>query len=273
MNRQTLIQKLKDDIAQGRIVTIAGTGVSVMVCGNQEVEGCKVATWPGLLEHGVKHCKDIGKADEDDAKLLTEQIKSRKTNFLISAAEDISHRLKEHSPGEFRRWLTETVGSLKIKDPAILDVLAALPGVLATLNYDSLIETATRRRAITWKEANKTQEVLQGKITDAVLHLHGWFDEPESVVLDMRSYLTVKDDPHAKAVLDSLTIEHTLLFVGCGDTVLDPNFTRLIEWGRRRSRTSPRATTCSAARRRSPTSRKSSPAPRGSSRSLTAWNT
>lgn len=48
----------------------------------------------------------------------------------------------------------------------------------------------------------------------------------------MRSYLTVKDDPHAKAVLDSLTIEHTLLFVGCGDTVLDPNFTRLIEWGK-----------------------------------------
>ena len=79
-------------------------------------------------------------------------------------------------------------------------MLDALPGVLCTLNYDNLIETATKRRAITWKDANKTQEVLQGKITDAVLHLHGWFDEPESVVLDMRSYLTVKDDPHAKAV-------------------------------------------------------------------------
>jgi hypothetical protein len=232
MYRQTLIQKLKHDIAQGRVVTIVGTGVSVKACGNQEVEGCKVATWTGLLEHGVKHCKDIGKADEADAKLLTEQIKSGKTDFLISAAEHISHVLKQHSPGEFRRWLTETVGTLEIKDPDILDVLAALPGVLATLNYDSLIETATKRRPITWKEANKTQEVLQGKITDAVLHLHGWFDEPESVVLDMRSYLTVKDDPHAKAVLDSLTIVHTLLFVGCGDTVLDPNFTRLIEWGK-----------------------------------------
>jgi len=62
MNRQTLIQKLKEDIAQGRVVIIAGTGLSVMVCGNQEVEGCKVATWTGLLEHGVKHCKDIGKS-------------------------------------------------------------------------------------------------------------------------------------------------------------------------------------------------------------------
>ena len=117
MNPETLVQKLKDDIANGRVVTIAGTGVSVMACGNQEVEGCKVATWTGLLEHGVKHCKDVGKADEDDAKLLTEQIKSRKTNFLISAGEDISRRLKEHLPGEFRRWLIETVGTLKSKTP------------------------------------------------------------------------------------------------------------------------------------------------------------
>jgi hypothetical protein len=112
MNRQTLIQKLKEDIAQGRVVTIVGTGVSVMACGNQEVEGCKVATWIGLLEHGVKHCKDIGKADEDDVKLLTDQIQSRKTNFLISAAEEISNRPKDHAPGELRRWLAAANANL-----------------------------------------------------------------------------------------------------------------------------------------------------------------
>jgi len=39
MNRQTLIQKLKEDIAQGRVVIIAGTGVSIAACGNQEIEG------------------------------------------------------------------------------------------------------------------------------------------------------------------------------------------------------------------------------------------
>jgi len=53
MNRETRIGKLKDDIANGRVVTIAGTGVSVAACGNQEVEGFKVATWTGLLQHGV----------------------------------------------------------------------------------------------------------------------------------------------------------------------------------------------------------------------------
>ena len=108
---------------------------------------------------------------------------------------------------------------------------AALPGVLATLNYDNLLEDATSRRAVTWLKADEVQEVIQGVVTDAVLHLHGWFREPESVVLGLSSYLSVKDHPHAKAVLELFTIGKTLLFVGCGETVRDPNLTRLIEWG------------------------------------------
>ena len=107
-----------------------------------------------------------------------------------------------------------------------------MPGVLATLNYDNLIEDATGRRAVTWLKADDVQDVLTRNRTDAVLHLHGWFKEPESVVLGLSSYLAVKDHPHAKAVLNLFTIDRTLLFVGCGDTVLDPNFTRLIEWGK-----------------------------------------
>ena len=39
----------------------------------------------------------------------------------------------------------------------------------------------------------------------------------------MASYQKVKDDPHAKAILQCFTLAKTLLFVGCGDTVLDPN--------------------------------------------------
>src|SRR6185436_10613647 len=83
MNRETLIGKLKDDLANGRVVTIAGTGVSVAACGNQEVEGFKVATWTGLLQHGVKHCRDIGAADEDDVEILSMQIRKGKTDILI----------------------------------------------------------------------------------------------------------------------------------------------------------------------------------------------
>jgi len=50
--RQTLIQKLKEDITKGRVVIIAGTGVSIAACGNQLIENHPVASWPGLLQNG-----------------------------------------------------------------------------------------------------------------------------------------------------------------------------------------------------------------------------
>jgi hypothetical protein len=232
MDRNTQIAKLKDEIAAGRVVTIAGTGVSVAACGNQEVERLKIATWTGLLQHGVKHLKEIGLANDKTADLLKGQIESEETDLIITAAETISKRLRAKSDGTFRAWLKDTIGKLTVKDGAVVDALAVLPGVLATLNYDNLLEDATGRHAVTWLKTDAVQDVLTGIDTDAILHLHGWFKEPESVVLGLSSYLAVKDHPHAKAVLNLFTIDRTLLFVGCGDTVLDPNFSQLIEWGK-----------------------------------------
>lgn len=232
MDRNTNITKLKEKIAAGHLVTIAGTGVSVAACGNQEVEGFKVATWTGLLQHGVKHLTDIGAATDMTSRVLKMQVESGETDLIINAAETISQRMKQKSDGVFRGWLKDTIGKLTIKDRAIIDALAALPGVLATLNYDNLLEDGTGRNAITWLKTDDVQDVLARVNNEAILHLHGWSKEPESVVLGLSSYLAVKDHPHAKTVLNLFTIDRTLLFVGCGDTVLDPNFTRLIEWGK-----------------------------------------
>ncbi len=51
------------------------------------------------------------------------------------------------------------------------------------------------------------------------------------MVLGLSSYLAVKDHPHAKAVLQLFTLDRTLLFIGCGDTVRD-EFYQLIEWAK-----------------------------------------
>ena len=232
MDRNTQIAKLKEEIAAGRVVTIAGSGVSIAACGNQEVEGFKVATWTGLLQHGVKHLTDIGAANDKVASLLKLQVESEETDLIITAADTISQRMRAKSEGTFRGWLKETIGKLRVKHPAVLNALAALPGVLAALNYDNLFEEATGRRAVTWLKIDAVQDVLTRVETEAILHLHGWFDEPESVVLGLGSYLTVTDHPHAKAVFNLFAIDRTLLFVGCGDTLLDPNFSQLIEWGK-----------------------------------------
>jgi SIR2-like domain len=152
--------------------------------------------------------------------------------FLIAAAEGISSRLSKRSPGVFRGWLQDTVGTLEPKHPEILHTIASLGDVLATLNYDGLFERATERTPVTWLRPDKVEQVLLGKITDAVLHLHGYFDEPESVILDFASYAKVASDAHASTVLRTFLIDRIMLFVGCGGTVKDPNFSRLVEWAK-----------------------------------------
>lgn len=92
----------------GRVVILTGTGVSVAACGNQDVNGFQVATWTGLLQHGVKHCRDTGLAEDDDVEILARKIDSGKPRHLISAAEDISQRLNERGAGVFRGWLQAT---------------------------------------------------------------------------------------------------------------------------------------------------------------------
>jgi hypothetical protein len=223
------IEQLKKELASGQVVVVVGSGVSVAACGQQLVEGHKVATWTGLLEHGVDRLSAIG-AEDGDAELLRGWIGSGKPDLMINAAEIITDRLKARSGGIFRGWLADTVGELRSQEATLLQDLVALPGLLATLNYDHLLEQVTGHPAITWQETNAVQEVLRGH-RQAILHLHGEYQKPESVVLGLASYQKVKDDPHAKAILQCFTLGKTLLFVGCGDTVLDPNFQQLIAWG------------------------------------------
>lgn len=232
MGNATLIETLKNDIAAERVVVIAGTGVSVATSGNPEISGHQVATWTGLLGHGIDHGEENGEITTGEAQLLAMQLKLGSTDMLIGAAEIISQRLRNQSPGVFRGWLKDSIGQLTVQNRALIDALQALGGLIATLNYDTLIEQATDRRAITWQQADAVTDVLRNTTQDAVLHLHGVYTEPGSVVLGLASYLKVRDNAHASTVLRSLAQGRTLLFVGCGDTVSDPNFARLIQWAK-----------------------------------------
>ena len=60
---------------------IAGTGVSIEACGNQEIEGHSVASWAGLLRHGLEYCKTRKLVDEKGVKVLNAQIESDDADF------------------------------------------------------------------------------------------------------------------------------------------------------------------------------------------------
>jgi hypothetical protein len=215
MSQEQLIGELTREISSGNIVAVAGTGVSIMACEDQKVDGHPVARWDGLLLHGVDYCVNTEHVlDKKDAELLRLQIGSGKPDFLVFAAELISEALRKKSPGTYHGWLKRTVGQLEPTSPSVLHLLGRLGGVLATPNYDPLFEVATGRMPVTWKDREKVESVLRGKSEPAIFHIHGYYDDPDSVVLGLSSYAKVKADPHTATVLRLFTLGRTLLFCG-----------------------------------------------------------
>jgi hypothetical protein len=136
--------------------------------------------------------------------------------------------------GEFRRWLRETVGEFEkhLADRAVLEALAAHQrrgGLLATTNYDFLLEHVTGLPTATWRAPADVERALRGD-EPQVLHLHGAWRWTDSVVLGIRSYDDVARDPHARAVLTTLRTGRTFVFVGCGAGLRDPNLGTFLRW-------------------------------------------
>lgn len=148
---------------------------------------------------------------------------------LILAAEAVTYRLGGRDHGEYRRWLKETVGRLEASHLEVLEALRDLGGILATTNYDGLLEQVTGRPAVTWQDQARAQAVLRGG-EQAILHLHGFWQEPESVVLGVRSYEQLLGAEHAQAMQQAMAAMGTLLFVGFGAGLADPNFAALRAW-------------------------------------------
>jgi hypothetical protein len=222
----TPLEDLRAELAARRAVVIVGSGVSVAATG-----GAPTASWVGLLNDGVAFCEALlgptlpsGWGDRRRSQLASGDL-----DELVGAAEDLTRRLGGPTGGEFGRWLTQGIGNLRATSPAVLQALAALAVPLATTNYDGLLEGVTGRPAVTWRQGALVEQVVRGD-TQAILHLHGHWQDPASVVLGVRSYEAVLGDAHAEAMRKALASTRTLVFVGCGAGLADPNFGALRRW-------------------------------------------
>ena len=228
----TLTEDLRRLIAAKQVLVVVGTGVAIAATSSANVpKGAPASSWPGLLKLGVQECRKLfpGKLDAAWQDRVLGEIGSGDLDDMVSAAEKISKKLGGNDGPEFKRWLRETVGQLKASDATVLERLAALDVPLATTNYDDLLATATGRRAVTWQDPDDVAGVLRGD-SDGILHLHGHWQTPASVVLGIRSYEDVRQDTHAQAVVRALAMTKSLVFVGCGEGLSDPNFKPFLSW-------------------------------------------
>ena len=220
---ETDLRKL---IAERRLVVVVGSGVSMAATKN-----APAASWTGLLKLGVARCRELDAThlDSEWEKHLLYELTSGRLDDLLSAAEKISGRLGAPDRPEFSRWLSETVGALPLHDRGVLEALRDLHLPLVTTNYDHLLETVTGLPSATWRDQNQVFRALRGE-EPAILHVHGHWKQPDSVVLGIRAYEQVRQDAHEQAVIRALAMNHSLLFVGCGDGLSDPNFKPFLAW-------------------------------------------
>ncbi|MSO89055.1 MAG: hypothetical protein EXQ89_03685, partial [Rhodospirillaceae bacterium] len=219
-----LKRDLREAIANGRLVAIVGSGVSVGATG-----GNAVASWDGLLASGIQRCVSLfgGQLPTGWEAEQARRLKSGDLNSWLDLASEIETRFAGQ-PGQYGRWLKETVGALQATDRGVIAALHNLGIPLATTNYDGLIETV-ERPFVTWRNEAQAVQILRGE-ERGILHLHGYWQEGESVVFGRASYERLTNSAFAQGAQQALTFSHSLMFVGFRGSLADPNFTRLLTW-------------------------------------------
>lgn len=209
-------------------MVVAGIGVSLATCDN---DPC--ASWKGLLQHGLKRCEEICGTPSALLKPYREILTNpaAPSHSLINVGQFITDELNGKRPGCFGGWLFDSIGGIKTTDTTLVCALASLGVKLATTNYDNMIEEVTGRSPITWRDDVRATLFFRESTND-ILHLHGYYLQPDSIILGARSYRDICSNESAQNALRSLMFMGTLVFVGCGTGLEDPNFGTLLEWAR-----------------------------------------
>jgi hypothetical protein len=143
----------------------------------------------------------------------------------------------------FPTWLYSVFGSLhqEVNHPGVFEALRGFHrrgARLMTTNYDELLEQycgLQRVRCLIPEDVRKYEQ----RTLDGVFHIYGSFQDPQEVVLDPIGYYQVKTSDAVQNLLKSYLGHNTILFVGCGSGLEDPNFNALLEWASSREENIP----------------------------------
>jgi hypothetical protein len=224
---------LKEQIAARTVTVVVGSGVSIGASGN-----AVTSSWAGLLRSGIERAASFNPRLPPGWKehVLKELEYAERNDYIpdvLSAAEKVTVAFGGKEGGEFRAWLRDDIGSLELSNDThgreLIAAIGALGVPIATTNYDRLIEAALTRATSTWMDPSDAQLIIQGT-TNNILHLHGSWDEPRSIIFGSLSYGELMANRPAQAVERILSAGRSVLFIGCGAGLFDPNFESLRKW-------------------------------------------
>jgi hypothetical protein len=158
-------------------------------------------------------------------------LSSRDSETWLSAADIAQRKFGGCKAGKYRAWLKGSVGTLTLPtvDSKLLDAIKALHCRLATTNYDSLLCDYMGVRPKTWRNPDSVAEILKRE-SSHVWHIHGYWDDPESVIFSNADYVRVQNSELAQFLQRSAAFTDTLIFIGCSaDGLADENVGKLLD--------------------------------------------
>lgn len=229
------IESLKEAISRGSAVFVVGAGLSISATNN-----AKSASWVGFIEESLGYIRRLGLAGEEAIRLNEQHLQlsqSSEDNYgLMQAAGAVRHWMNQAGEQAEANWLRETVGSLRVPDSdrqrlAPQRALGSLGCPILTTNYDTLIEQALERQSATWTDSSALQKVVSAN-SGYIGHLHGLWNEPRSIILAEADYSRLSRDEPAQAIEKALSTLKSIVYIGFGSGLEDPNFSRLFDWHR-----------------------------------------
>ncbi|MBX3502027.1 MAG: SIR2 family protein [Alphaproteobacteria bacterium] len=231
---QPLAKRLDDP--RPNVLLVVGTGISLGATNSV------IAGWKGLLLSGIQRCRELGASSQRNLDAQAELIEGAfdpSTPFdldeVLRRGDALTEILGGTEGAEYATWLRDTVGSLRINQTSrrTIDAVADLVragALIMTTNYDDLLHEAIGLEPITWEEPLKILEVVARRRT-GIIHIHGHWSRPSSVILGRRSYERIKAANLAQNELRGLWMFWHWVYVGCGGGGLsDPNLGALLQW-------------------------------------------
>lgn len=220
--------ELRNLTNKGKIAIVMGAGVSASTSPSS-----KIATWKGLLEHGIKHCTENGTKplNHSSAQDLQKMLDSDDLDNWLAIATLIERKLGCPSDA-WNKWISKTVGGLEVENPSLIEAIFSINAPILTTNYDTLLSSPALSQTkipLDWQQSNGTS-LFERNPQGYVLHLHGNVERPENIIFGIRSYTNISADEGFQSYLKHLSFSYGLLFIGFGSGFDDPNFQPLLEF-------------------------------------------
>ncbi len=211
-------------IETGNLVWFFGAGISASLTG-------KIYSWMQWVQDGISHINNTDLASSLERSLLSDD----SADNLVNIVGKVIDCLK--TEGGYSDWMNTAFNSAAIVNDALVSTLKKMivaQDVIATTNYDSLLEQAIGLKCYTYQDAGKVYEMLDNKRSTHILHIHGAY-KPESkidnIIASEEQYNKVLTDEGAQFVQHVLGTR-TVIFVGCGQTTDDVNISRFIAFAK-----------------------------------------